>query len=315
MKNKKVFNLVKIFNGVSKKINKMRSVLLRGLTSQGIKWWKKVFIVLKRLTLKRSVATGKRQTLTIILIAFISILSAYFLFFHSSQALAEWWNTNWHYRKAITISNSGSAQTDTQVKILSNYNISADVTAGKVQSDLDDLRFTTINGQAIKYWIEDSTNTSVDVWGFLPSAPASGATIYMYYGNPNVGAGKSTVGTSTNPGVSCKSILLSGVLTDGAYYIDPTAQESSDKFQAYCNMTTNSGGWVLVMKAHNNDDFYQDNALWENSTLYNETDFNLTSGTKSKYESYTKCPFSDVWFEMGDMIRSRPLQLLLQRHQ
>jgi len=126
-----------------------------------------------------------------VLVGFVLILvvvSAYFLFFSSSEVLAEWWDTNWHYRKAITITNSGTAQTDFQVKILANYDMSADVTNGKVQADFDDLRFTDINGNALDYWIEDDTAASLDVWAKISSIPTITSTVYMYYGNPNVSA-------------------------------------------------------------------------------------------------------------------------------
>ena len=100
------------------------------------------------------------------------------------EAEAGWWNDAWMYRKAITVSNSsGGALTDFQVKILDNKDLSADITAGKIQADLDDLRFTDINGTVLPYWIEDTTTSSVDVWVKMPSIPTTGATVYFYYGN------------------------------------------------------------------------------------------------------------------------------------
>jgi len=125
------------------------------------------------------------RPLSILLVLVVLVLGAYFLFFSSSEVLAEWWDTNWHYRKAITITNSGSAQTDFQVKVLADYDMSSDVTNGKVQADFDDLRFTDINGNALDYWIEDDTSSSLDVWVKISSIPTSTSTVYMYYGNPN----------------------------------------------------------------------------------------------------------------------------------
>ncbi|MFA7676194.1 MAG: DUF2341 domain-containing protein, partial [Candidatus Shapirobacteria bacterium] len=126
-----------------------------------------------------------------------------------NKVSAGWWNDAWNYRKAISINNSGVAQSDIQIKILDNYDLSALVTAGKIQSDLDDLRFTDINGKVLNYWIEDSTNSSVDIWGILPSLPTSGATIYMYYGN------SSATGIS-----STTNITIGGTMTSvGGYRI------------------------------------------------------------------------------------------------
>jgi hypothetical protein len=104
--------------------------------------------------------------------------------FNSDKAEAAWWNDSWGYRQSIDITNaSGSNQSDIQVKILSNADLSTLISAGKLQADLDDLRFTDNNGKIIKYWIEDSASSSADVWGVIPSVPTSGTYIYMYYGN------------------------------------------------------------------------------------------------------------------------------------
>ena len=109
-----------------------------------------------------------------------------------SSVSATWWNNSWTYRSSISIGHSGSPQSNVQIKILNNYNLSTEVGAGKIQSNLNDLRFVDINGELISYWIEDATESSVDIWGIIPSLPTGNSIIYMYYGNPSAVSASST---------------------------------------------------------------------------------------------------------------------------
>lgn len=112
---------------------------------------------------------------------------AYFLTKNPGAAKAAWFNDNWLYRKPITITNSGSAQTDFQVQV--TVDTAALITEGKMQSDCDDIRITDINGKLLPHWIETGAkacNTSTTyIWTKAPFLPTSGATIYLYYGNPS----------------------------------------------------------------------------------------------------------------------------------
>jgi len=117
------------------------------------------------------------------------------IFFGIKNAMkveAAWFDDKWKYRKPITISYTGtSSLTNFQVEIAGA--LTSGCLSGKANIDGSDLRFTTLNGQLIDYWIEDSSNTddvtncsvtAYDVWVEVPTIPVGGATIYMYYGNP-----------------------------------------------------------------------------------------------------------------------------------
>jgi hypothetical protein len=133
----------------------------------------------------------KKFKYLLILFIFPILLAALFLrnvIF--KQASASWFDESWHYRKAVQITNpSGSNLTDFQVNI--SIGTSALIAAGKMQSDCDDLRVTDANGKVLPHWIEEnnpgcnSASGDTKVWVKAPSLPTSGATLYVYYGNPS----------------------------------------------------------------------------------------------------------------------------------
>jgi hypothetical protein len=90
-----------------------------------------------------------------------------------------WWNTDWGYRRQITINNSGS--------LLENYQISVNVDYdGHMKTDFSDLRFVDGTAQ-LSYWIENyDQGKSAHVWIKIPSISGNGTkTLWMYYSNPS----------------------------------------------------------------------------------------------------------------------------------
>lgn len=121
------------------------------------------------------------------------------------------WLTNWNYRKTITISNAGSTLSDYQVLITTDT--ATLISAGKMQSDCRDIRFTDDDGSTLlSYWIESGQNTaSTKIWVKIPSIPTS-KTIYLYYNNP----------TATSTASSYQSFWL---ITNGDFESNVTFPE------------------------------------------------------------------------------------------
>lgn len=95
-----------------------------------------------------------------------------------------WWNTNWRYRKKITIDNREN------VNPAENYSMQIKIsTAGlsDIQQDFSDLRFIDLKNNELNYWIEAyEPGKDALLTVRLPKLHAFGLEeIYMYYGNPS----------------------------------------------------------------------------------------------------------------------------------
>lgn len=59
--------------------------------------------------------------------------------------------------------------------------------------------------------------------------------------------GEKRIGDEKNPAKSCLHILQSGSAdVDGVYWLDTDGGDHANKFQAFCDMTSDEGGWTLL---------------------------------------------------------------------
>ncbi|MFQ5923287.1 MAG: DUF2341 domain-containing protein, partial [Anaerolineales bacterium] len=128
----------------------------------------------------------------------------YTLEMNFSAQPAAWYDTDWLYRKKITI--TGNA--DTAVSSGETVRISLDtaslVSATKMQTDGDDLRIVYWNGAS---WVElnrqlfQMNTAATDVWFPLQATIANAATdgnYYLHYGNGSAVSPPTNLGTTTS---------------------------------------------------------------------------------------------------------------------
>ncbi len=146
-------------------------------------------------------AASKRKIRPVVIYALIVIAILvpviYIVNNRATKSEAAWWDDSWSYRQRIPITNSGSAQTDYEISF--TLNTSSLITAGKLQSDCDDIRVVGEDGKVLPVWVqEDVSNcntSSTKIWTKIPSISTDPMNIYVYYGNPT------TTGASDGNGV------------------------------------------------------------------------------------------------------------------
>lgn len=132
--------------------------------------------------------TKKRKVRLVYLIGFVLLLIPFVLFtlINQSEAEAGWWNDNWVYRKRVTLTNSGSQQTDYQVYI--EFDSSALISANKMKSDCSDIRIFDYAERKLitnPYWVGACNTTDTRVWIKMSTVPTTDTILYMYYGYPS----------------------------------------------------------------------------------------------------------------------------------
>jgi len=106
----------------------------------------------------------------------------------------KWWNTNWQYRRMVTVDHTKVSGNQTNFPVLVELRDTG--LAGKAQPDGDDFVFTDLAANKLDHEIElySSTTGHLVAWVKIPSISSTINTIlYLYYGNPSVGSQQNSV--------------------------------------------------------------------------------------------------------------------------
>ena len=120
-------------------------------------------------------------------IKIIDIDEEYNVDYSPSDNDAFWWNTDWNFRKEITIDHTKVNASCVNFPVLISFSSDSNL-ANNAQDDGDDIAFTDYGSNQLNHEIEyfDSSIGELVSWVNIPSLSSTEDTIiYLYYGNPD----------------------------------------------------------------------------------------------------------------------------------
>lgn len=228
-------------------------------------------------------------------------LSAFLLAILSQPACA-WWNPQWTARKQITITNVGST-TLTDFPAYIRVSKEADM-----QSDYDDLRFIAggceLGAVQLSHELGDTNSTSADVYVKIPSLPATGASVCMYYGNSAAASGENPQGVwdDNHRMVTHLSGATDAVHDDSTQYGKDGAKHGGGILSnggAETGTTTGWNHWDGIESSDvydGNNAFYEDGAYTILTSGYIPIDLDVEYELAGWFKSYGTGGISPLYF-------------------
>lgn len=191
-----------------------------------------------------------------------------------------WWNTNYTYRKRMTVVNNGSSTMSANYSVDVTLDTNSLIGSGKLVTSANDLRVAFWSGSnwtELDRDVNDTNTASTQVWFETQAAilaSSSDSNYYLYYGNPDAGSPPVNIirtMTGVEPWISLdpEETQVNRLEIDGVFAIDlstyPLNRIRTVEVQMMYRSSDPGEKWYI--KAYN----------WTSST-YSDNGFNSSAG-------------------------------------
>lgn len=135
-----------------------------------------------RLYQKFALKKGVVKIASVLLVLFVFQIIA--MTFLKPQAEASWFDDSYSYRQQVSFVHNADIATPRRVTI--TIDTATLISAGKMQADCDDSRFTDYNGKLLRYQLVSGCNSASTDYDVVYPTIINGTNAgFMYYGNPS----------------------------------------------------------------------------------------------------------------------------------
>jgi hypothetical protein len=133
--------------------------------------------------LKRITHTPFARRAITAMLAFLILVPTTLLVFRPPQASAVWFDDNYGYRQKFTFTHNADITSERRISF--SLDTATLITAGVMQSNCADTRFTDLNGKLLRYNLTGTCNNSATTYDVVFPSIINGTNVgYVYYGNP-----------------------------------------------------------------------------------------------------------------------------------
>ena len=123
-----------------------------------------------------------RRIIIIVTLAVLIPVTIYSIL-EATRVKADWYDDSYNQRQKISYTHNADVSAERRVSI--TVDTATLITDGKMQTDCDDVIFTSVGGKLLKYTLVSGCNTSTTVYDVVVDSVTNGGNnLYMYYSNP-----------------------------------------------------------------------------------------------------------------------------------